>query len=365
MALGLSFFFGVPLAWVLARVRFPGRSLSGLGHLAGRAPASGRGCGASLWIRTHGICGKGAGEHDRTHAAVHHRGRGDGRNFVFAMPFLVIAAEAGFRQIDGRYEEAAATLGADTFTRFRRVTVPLAAPSLVAGGASPGPEPWGSLVRAITFAGNLQGRTQTMPLAVYVGSNQSPPERSHCLSFSWPYRCSCSYCCEGGGSAELRHDASGRLSGRLDTLDLQADIAADAGEVVAVVGPNGAGNTTLLRSLAGLARMDDALVVVDGVVLDDSTSGVFVPTERWPIGFVFQDYLLSPAHLSAVDECRIRTAQSGPAPRTAWARGQIGLSEWISDRQPRQSPVPCRVDSAKRWRSPGPLPHTASPAAAR
>jgi molybdate transport system ATP-binding protein len=93
---------------------------------------------------------------------------------------------------------------------------------------------------------------------------------------------------------------SGHLSGRLGTLDLHADIEADAGDVVAVVGPNGAGKTTLLRSLAGLVRMDDAFVVVDGVVLDDSKSGVCIPTERRPIGFVFQDYLLFP-HLSAVE----------------------------------------------------------------
>ncbi len=113
---------------------------------------------------------------------------------------------------------------------------------------------------------------------------------------------------------------SGRFSGRLGILDLQADIEADAGEVVAVVGPNGAGKTTLLRSLAGLVRMDDALVVVDGVVLDDSKSGVFVPTERRPIGFVFQDYLLFP-HLSAVENVafglRSRGLRREPARREA------------------------------------------------
>ncbi len=93
---------------------------------------------------------------------------------------------------------------------------------------------------------------------------------------------------------------SGRFSGRLGTLDLQIAISADAGEVVAVVGPNGAGKTTLLRSLAGLVPLQDAYVAVDGVVLEDSASGVSIPTERRPIGFVFQDYLLFP-HLSALD----------------------------------------------------------------
>ena len=93
---------------------------------------------------------------------------------------------------------------------------------------------------------------------------------------------------------------SGRFSGRLGTLDFRIEISADAGEVVAVVGPNGAGKTTLLRSLAGLVPLQDAHVAVGGVVLEDSATGVFLPTEQRPIGFVFQDYMLFP-HLSALD----------------------------------------------------------------
>jgi molybdate transport system permease protein len=91
-----------------------------------------------------------------------------------SMPFLVIAVEAGFRQIDGRYEEAAATLGAGTWTRFRRVSLPLAVPSLIAGGALTWARALGEFGATITFAGNLQGRTQTMPLAVYVALESQP-----------------------------------------------------------------------------------------------------------------------------------------------------------------------------------------------
>jgi molybdate transport system ATP-binding protein len=113
---------------------------------------------------------------------------------------------------------------------------------------------------------------------------------------------------------------SAHLAGRLGTLDLRAEIEAEAGEVVAVVGPNGAGKTTLLRSLAGLVTMAEARVVVDGIVLDDSTAGVAVPTERRPIGFVFQDYLLFP-HLSAIDNVafglRSRGMRREPARREA------------------------------------------------
>ena len=85
-----------------------------------------------------------------------------------AMPFLVITVEAGLRSMDRRYEDAAASLGAGRWTVFRRVTVPLIAPSLFAGAALAWARALGEFGATITFAGNIQGRTQTMPLAVYL-----------------------------------------------------------------------------------------------------------------------------------------------------------------------------------------------------
>jgi molybdate transport system permease protein len=85
-----------------------------------------------------------------------------------AMPFLVITAEAGFRSMDRRYEDAAASLGAGRWTVFRRVTVPMVAPALIAGAALAWARALGEFGATITFAGNIQGRTQTTPLAVYL-----------------------------------------------------------------------------------------------------------------------------------------------------------------------------------------------------
>jgi molybdate transport system permease protein len=84
------------------------------------------------------------------------------------MPFFVIVVEAGLRSLDRRYEEAAATLGARGFTTFRRVVLPLIAPSLVAGAALTWARALGEFGATILFAGNLQGETQTMPLAIFV-----------------------------------------------------------------------------------------------------------------------------------------------------------------------------------------------------
>ena len=86
----------------------------------------------------------------------------------------------------------------------------------------------------------------------------------------------------------------------LGELDLEVELGVATGELVVLLGPNGAGKTTLLRALAGLVALDRGRVVVDGAVLEDTATGTWVPTERRPIGFVFQDYLLFP-HLSALE----------------------------------------------------------------
>jgi molybdate transport system ATP-binding protein len=86
----------------------------------------------------------------------------------------------------------------------------------------------------------------------------------------------------------------------LGRLRLEAELAVATGELVVLLGPNGAGKTTLLRALAGLVALERGRVVLDGAVLEDTAAGTWVPTERRPVGFVFQDYLLFP-HLSALE----------------------------------------------------------------
>ncbi|HEY4867495.1 MAG TPA: ATP-binding cassette domain-containing protein, partial [Candidatus Dormibacteraeota bacterium] len=86
----------------------------------------------------------------------------------------------------------------------------------------------------------------------------------------------------------------------LGRLDLDVELEVEAGQVVALLGPNGAGKTTVLRALAGLLPLSGGHVVLDGQVLDDPTRRIRVPTERRPVGMVFQDYLLFP-HLSALE----------------------------------------------------------------
>jgi len=85
-----------------------------------------------------------------------------------AAPFFIAPARAGFASVDRRYLDAAATLRASEARTFLRVMLPLSMPSLLAGVAMCGARALGEFGATITFAGNLPGVTQTMPLAVYV-----------------------------------------------------------------------------------------------------------------------------------------------------------------------------------------------------
>jgi molybdate transport system permease protein len=98
-----------------------------------------------------------------------------------AMPFLVITVEAAFRQQDTRFEDAARTLGASRWYVFRRVTLPAIRPGLVAGVVLAWARALGEFGATITFAGNFPGRTQTMPLAIYL-ANEIDPEEAIALS---------------------------------------------------------------------------------------------------------------------------------------------------------------------------------------
>ncbi|MDQ2922885.1 MAG: ABC transporter permease [Candidatus Dormibacteraeota bacterium] len=91
-----------------------------------------------------------------------------------AMPFLVIAVEAGLRALDPRYEEAARALGARGWMVFIRVTLPLVRPAIFSGAVLCWARALGEFGATITFAGNFPGRTQTVPIAVYVALETRP-----------------------------------------------------------------------------------------------------------------------------------------------------------------------------------------------
>jgi molybdate transport system permease protein len=180
-AVAVAVVLGVPLAWVLARVPFRGRSLlRALVTLPMVLPPVVGGVALLYAFGRGGFLGRHLGSLPWFPLPFTTRAVVLAEAFV-AMPFLVVTTEAGLRQMNRRYEDAAATLGAGPWRRFWTVTVPLIAPSLTAGAALAWARALGEFGATITFAGNLPGRTQTMPSAIYV-SLESRPEGAIVLS---------------------------------------------------------------------------------------------------------------------------------------------------------------------------------------
>jgi molybdate transport system permease protein len=166
-ATALAVVFGVPLAWVLARSRFPGRSLvRAFTTLPMVLPPVVGGVALLLVFSRRGLVGQWLFDWCGIQLTFTTAGAVLAETFV-AMPFLVITVEAGLRSMDTRYEDVASTLGAGRWTVFRRVTLPLVGPSLGAGAALCWARALGEFGATIAFAGNVSGRTRTLPLAVF------------------------------------------------------------------------------------------------------------------------------------------------------------------------------------------------------
>ncbi len=168
LATSASLVFGVPLGWVLARTEFRGRSLvRALVVLPMVLPPVVGGAALLFALGRTGLVGQWLDQWFGLLLPFSTAGVVVAATFV-SMPFLVITVEAGIRASDRRFEDAAATLGADRWTIFRRITIPAVAPSIVAGAVLTWARALGEFGATVTFAGSLQGRTQTMPLAVFL-----------------------------------------------------------------------------------------------------------------------------------------------------------------------------------------------------
>jgi molybdate transport system permease protein len=166
-AAGLCLLFGLPLAWLLARVDFRGRRLlRALVAVPLVLPPVVAGVALLTAFGRHGLVGAPLREAFGTQIPYTTVAVVLAHTFV-AMPFFVISLEGALRSTSSRLELAAATLGADRWTTFRRVTVPLAMPGLAAGLVLAWARSLGEFGATITFAGNYPGTTRTLPLDVY------------------------------------------------------------------------------------------------------------------------------------------------------------------------------------------------------
>lgn len=157
---------GTPAAYLLARADFPGnRALNTLVELPIVLPPSAAGIALLLAFGRFGLLGEQLGAFGitlsfTTVAVVM-------AEVFVAVPFYVRQAATGFASVDRNVEEAALVDGADRISAFFRITVPLAFPALVAGAITAWARALGEFGATIIFAGNFQGVTQTIPLAIY------------------------------------------------------------------------------------------------------------------------------------------------------------------------------------------------------
>ncbi len=157
---------GTPLSYVNARVRYRGREIvDTLTDLPIVLPPAVAGIALLMAFGRRGVIG---GYLDGLGITVAFTTVAVILAQVFvASPFYIRQARASFEAVDQQYEDAARTLGASRLAVLFRVSIPLAWSGLVSGAILSFARALGEFGATIMFAGNFQGRTQTMPLAIY------------------------------------------------------------------------------------------------------------------------------------------------------------------------------------------------------
>ncbi|MFH8615613.1 ABC transporter permease [Streptomyces sp. NPDC017979] len=348
-ALGLSLVLGVPLAWLLARADFPGKVLvRSLVMLPMVLPPTVGGVALLLGFGRRGLVGPWLEDTFGITLPFHTSGAVVAATFV-AMPFLVISLEGALNGLRPEYEETAASLGASPVRVFCTVTLPMVAPGLIAGAALTWARALGEFGATITFAGNLPGVTQTLPLQVYLLLQDDPAAATSVslllLAIAMAVLIALRGRWTGGGSADRTEAAApggatdpepgpeplpepepahapapgqapapgGEPGGRWSmdaavTGFTRLTLDAEPGTAIAVVGPNGAGKTTLLRALLGLTDRAHAELRLG----DDEVTQL--PPHRRKVAWVPQNGALFP-HLSALGNTAYGLRAQG-VPRT-------------------------------------------------
>ncbi|RII20384.1 putative 2-aminoethylphosphonate import ATP-binding protein PhnT [Streptomyces sp. YIM 130001] len=348
-ALGVSLVLGVPLAWLLARVEFPGKTLvRSLVLLPMVLPPTVGGVALLLGFGRRGLLGPWLEDTFGVVLPFSTAGAVVAATFV-AMPFLVISLEGTLAGMRPSYEETAASLGASPVRVFFTVTLPMVAPGLAAGAALTWARALGEFGATITFAGNLPGSTQTLPLQVYLLLQDQPEAATSVslllLAIAMAVLVALRGRWTGGGSPARR--AQDAVTGREEPGEppaateertapapegdaprwpLHADVTgfnqltldAAPGTTIAVVGENGAGKTTLLRALLGLTPRAHARLQLG------DTDVTALPPHKRGVAWVPQDGALFP-HLNALSNTAYGLRTQG-VPRTEARRA---AQQWL------------------------------------
>ena len=166
--------FGIPIAWFLARSNFPFmKLLRAVVLLPMVLPPVVGGTALLFAFGRQGFLGKWLSDWFGLTLPFTTAGSVVAAVFV-SMPFFVVAVESAFRSINEDLEKTAETLGASPPKIFLRITLPRIFPSIIAGLALSWARALGEFGATITFAGNMPGETQTLPLAIFLALETNP-----------------------------------------------------------------------------------------------------------------------------------------------------------------------------------------------
>ena len=247
---------------------------------------------------------------------------------VVSFPLMYRTGRAAFDQVDSQLPEVARTLGASEWEVFSRVAVPLAGPGLMAGTLLAFARGLGEFGATLMLAGNIPGKTQTLPMAVYFaveggdfraaagwsgvivaisgvsvalanGVGEDAPGRfggGWWASVGRSWRSMEGWRCPPYGLSRGSEGLDVDVVKRLPRFTLRVRFHA-ADPLVGILGESGAGKSLLLRCLAGVDMPDSGRIVLGDRVLYDSKQGINLPSRDRAIALLFQNYALFP-HLT-------------------------------------------------------------------
>ncbi|MEM6255446.1 MAG: molybdate ABC transporter permease subunit [Cyanobacteria bacterium P01_D01_bin.156] len=265
---------------------------------------------------------------------------------VVALPLMYKTTLGAFEQIDNNLQQAARTLGASELIVFWRITLPLALPGLIAGATLAFARALGEFGATLMLAGNIPGRTQTLPMAIYFAVeggdfqeaaiwtgviltvalgglmlvNRWQPKQIKPVKRKekkWGLDNKKSAVNEETGEIEpitaddpsvgsipfisSPNESSSpslyvKLTKHLPDFTLDVSFSTD-NQPLGLLGASGAGKSLILRCLAGIEIPDAGRIVLNDRVLFDSETGINIPICDRKIGILFQNYALFP-HLT-------------------------------------------------------------------
>jgi molybdate ABC transporter permease protein len=284
---------------------------------------------------------------------------------VVAFPLMYRTTLGAFEQVNPNLLDAARTLGAGEWRTFHRVLLPLAWPGVLAGTVLAFARALGEFGATLMLAGNIPGRTQTMPLAVFFAAEGGDTARAVAwvgamVALSLAGIAAMNYWSAPRSASQSRvttiadaenSSAPVALTRRAQAPGTHGELEAEIhktlpgfslqvalrthGGVLGLLGASGSGKSLTLRAICGLEALREGRIVLNGRVLYDSRQRIRLRAAERRIGMVFQDYALFP-HLTVWQNIAFglehRTAKDRAGRVTEWA--QVGGIASLLDRYP-------------------------------